>query len=192
MKRTAVWCAALLATAALSARGLTLLMLSEADIVKESNRIVLGTVLTSQAQWLDPDGDGGQSIYTVATFKVDQSIKGGDQPGTILTLHVFGGTIGNRTMTAPGLPLFKKDERLLLCLTGDLDTAKYTSIVGAVQGRWVVQSDANGVDRARREFEGAAFMVKDAAGNLAEAASPEVKDEPLADVMTRLQQEATK
>ncbi len=193
MKRTAVWCAALLATAALSARGLTLLMLSEADIVKESDRIVLGTILTSQAQWLDPDGDGGQSIYTVATFRVDQSVKGGDQPGTLLTLHVFGGTIGNRTMTAPGLPLFKKDERLLLCLAKDLDTAKYTSIIGAVQGRWVVKTDTNGVDKARREIDGTTLFTKDADGNLVEANAPAAQqEEPLADVLSRLQKEVAK
>ncbi len=192
MKRTAVWCAILLATAALSAKALTLLILSEADIVKGSDRIVVGTVLTAEAQWLDPDGDGGQSIYTVATFRIDQSIKGSDQPGTVLRLHVFGGTIGNRTMTAPGIPLFIKDERLLLCLSGNLDTAKYTSVVGAVQGRWLVRTDANGVDQARREIDDAAFVAADTSGNLVEAKAPEAKEEPLANVLTRLQQEVKK
>lgn len=192
MKRTVIWCALLLVTAAASARALTLLILSDAEIVQGSDRIVLGKVLTANAQWLDPDGDGVQSIYTVATFQVDQSVKGGDQPGTILTLHVFGGTIGNRTMTAPGLPLFKQDERLLLCLSGNLDSAKYTSIVGAVQGRWLVRADANGVDQARREIDDAAFVAVNASGALVEAKAPEAKEEPLADVMARLQKEVNK
>ena len=192
MKRTLFWCAALLATAALSAGALTLLVITEAKIVQESERVVVGTVITSQAQWLDPDGDGVQSIYTVATFRVDQSIKGPDQPGTLLVLHQFGGSIGNRTMTAPGVPLFQKDERLLLCLTKEIATAKYSAIVGAVQGRWVIRADENGVDQARRDFAHAAFMAFDANGKLVEANAPGSKEEPLADVVARLQAEVQK
>lgn len=192
MKRTVVWSVALLTAAALSAHALTLLVITEARIVQESERVVAGTVLTAQAQWLDPDGDGVQSIYTVATFRVDQSIKGPDQPGTLLTLHAFGGTIGNRTMTAPGVPLFQKDERLLLCLTKEVSTAKYSAIVGAIQGRWVIRTDASGVDLAHRDFEHAAFMNFDASGNLVGAEAPSSKEEPLADVVARLQAEVKK
>ncbi|MCC6737658.1 MAG: hypothetical protein IT452_01325 [Planctomycetia bacterium] len=191
-RRTALWCAALLATAAISSSALTLLVISEAQIVRESERIALGTVLTAEAQWLDPDGDGVQSIYTVARFRIDQSIKGGDQAGTILTLHVFGGTIGNRTMTAPGVPLFRKDERLLLCLTREVATARFSAVVGAVQGRWVVRTDANGVDRARREMDGISFMTKDETGSLVEAQAPTTEEEPLADVIARLQAEVNR
>ncbi|KAF0246431.1 MAG: hypothetical protein FD180_695 [Planctomycetota bacterium] len=192
MKRTIVWSAAILVSAALSAGALTLLVISEARIVQESERVVLGTVLTAQAQWLDPDGDGVQSIYTVATFRVDQNIKGPDQPGTLLTLHAFGGTIGNRTMTAPGVPLFQKDERLVLCLTKEIATAKFSAVVGAVQGRWVVRTDSNGVDQAQRDFEHVSFMSFDANGNLVAAKTPDSKEEPLADVLARLQAEAKK
>src|SRR5436190_1413741 len=110
MRKKLFCCAAFVAFAALTAPALSLLLLTEAAIVRQSDRIVLGTVTSSQAQWLDPDGNGTTSIYTVATFRVDQSIKGQDQPGALLTLHVFGGTIGNRTMGAPGIPLFKANE----------------------------------------------------------------------------------
>lgn len=192
MKRTALWCAAILAAAAISSSALTLLVISEAQIVQESERIAVGTVLTAEAQWLDPDGDGVQSIYTVATFRIDQSIKGGDQPGTLLTLHVFGGTIGNRTMTAPGIPLFRRNERLLLCLTREIATAKFSAVVGAVQGRWVIRTDANGVDRARREMDGVAFMAKDETGALIDAKPPSTNEEPLADVIARLQAEVNR
>lgn len=192
MKRTALWCAALLAAAAISSSALTLLVISDAQIVQESERIAVGTVLNAEAQWLDPDGDGVQSIYTVARFRIDQSIKGGDQPGTILTLHVFGGTIGNRTMTAPGIPLFRKDERLLLCLTREIATAKFSAVVGAVQGRWLIRTDANGVDQARRQMDGVSFMAKDASGNLVDAKPPSTDEEPLADVVARLQAEVNR
>ncbi|MEK7467865.1 MAG: hypothetical protein AAB074_10665 [Planctomycetota bacterium] len=192
MRRKALWTAALVAAASISAQSLTLLVISEARIVQESERVVTGTVLTAQAQWLDPDGDGVQSIYTVATFRVDQSIKGPDQPGALLTLHAFGGTIGNRTMTAPGVPLFQKDERLLLCLTREITTAKFSAVVGAVQGRWVIRTDSSGADQARRDFEHAAFMTLDANGNLVGAEAPNSKEEPLADVVARLQAEVKK
>lgn len=192
MKRTVFWCAVSLLAAALSARALTLLLISEAQIVSESDRIVLGSVMTAEAQWLDPDGDGVQSIYTVATFKIEQTIKGGEQPGTLLTLHAFGGTIGTRTMTAPGIPLFKKDERLLLCLTKNIATCKYSAIVGVVQGRWIVRTDANGVDQARREMDDSMLLSLDSAGNLVEANKPDLKEEPLAAVIARLQAEVKK
>ena len=192
MKRMVLWSAALLTVAAISAHALTLLVISEARIVQESERVVEGTVVTAQAQWLDPDGDGVQSIYTVATFRIDQSIKGPDQPGALLTLHSFGGTIGNRTMSAPGVPLFQKAERLLLCLTKEISTAKYSAIVGAVQGRWVIRTDANGVDQAHRDFDHASFMSLDPNGKLVAAAAPDSKEEPLADVVARLQAEVKK
>lgn len=181
--------AAIAALAALAAPALSLVLLTEASIVKQSDRVVLGTVTSSQAQWLDPDGDGVQSIYTVATFRVDQSIKGTDRAGAVLTLHVFGGTIGNRTMGAPGIPLFKADERLLLCLTADIDTCKYSPIVGAVQGRWTVRTDESGKDLATRDFSDAHFLAVDPDGQLVEAATPKTVEEPLSDVITRLQQE---
>jgi hypothetical protein len=189
MKKRLFCCAAILAGAVLSAPALSLVLLTEASIVKQSDRIVLGTVTTSQAQWMDPDGDGVQSIYTVATFRIDQTIKGADQPGTILTLHVFGGTIGNRTMSAPGIPLFKRDERLLLCLTANIATCKFSSIVGAVQGRWTIRTDGQGVDLASRDFSDANFMSIQPNGQLVEAATPKTVEEPLAEVIARLQQE---
>jgi hypothetical protein len=187
MKKRLFWCTALLGAAVLSAQALSLVLLSEAAIVQQSDRIVVGTVTTAQAQWLDPDGDGVQSIYTVATFRIDQSIKGTDRPGTLLTLHVFGGTIGNRTMSAPGIPLFKNDERLVLCLYADIATSKFSSIVGAVQGRWTIRTDGNGVDLASRDFSDANFMSVEPNGNLVEAATPKTTEEPLADVVARLQ-----
>ena len=180
---------AFLAAAALAARALTLVLITDAQLVEMSDRIVVGTVLTAQAQWLDPDGDGVQSIYTVATFRIDQVVKGTDQPGALLTLHVFGGTIGNRTMTAPGIPLFQKDERLLLCLTPKIATCKYSPVVGAVQGRWTVRAGDDGRDIARRDFQGASFMSVASDGTVQEAQPPESKDQLLADVVARLQAE---
>lgn len=192
MRKRLILCSIFLGAAVLSVPALTLILLSESAIVRQSDRIVLGTVVTAQAQWLDPDGDGVQSIYTVATFRVDQTIKGTDLPGSNLTLHVFGGTIGNRTMVAPGIPLFKRDERLLLCLSPDIATCKYSSIVGAVQGRWTVRTDERGTDLARREFSDALYLTIDQHGSLVEAAEPKAVEEPLADVIARLQKEVQK
>ncbi|MCE9580983.1 MAG: hypothetical protein K8T20_00550 [Planctomycetes bacterium] len=192
MKRRVLLSTAFLVAAALSARSLTLLALTDAEIVKASDRIVVGTVLTSTAQWADPDGDGIQSIYTVATFRVDQVVKGTDQPGAYVTLQVFGGTIGNRTMGSAGVPLWKKDERLLLCLYPDPDKARLSPIVGAIQGRWQVTTNANGKDIASRDLGEAQFMARQADGSLTAAAKPAATEEPLSDVITRLQSEMAK
>lgn len=192
MKRRFVACLAVALLGGLSARALSLLLVPETTTVSESELVVLGSVQTATAQWLDPDGDGVESIYTVATFKVEQCAKGGVAPGTILTLHVFGGTIGNQTMVAAGIPTFKQDERLILCLMPRRDTAKYTSVTGAVLGRWVVHTDADGKDWAVRELGDVTLYQRNEKGDLVETTVPREPEEPLADVMARLQAEASK
>ena len=192
MLKRAGACSAFLLFAALAASPLTLLLLSEPEMVAQSERIVLGTVTTSQARWMDPDGDGFENIYTVATFRIDQTVKGNDPAGTVLTLHVLGGTIGERTQVAPGVPLFTNGERLLLCLERSPETAKLSPIVGVVQGRWIVTTADDGTEVARRTFSDAHFMARTAAGGLTEAASPGDTVEPLADLISRLQSEERK
>ncbi|MBI2923356.1 MAG: hypothetical protein HYY18_20050 [Planctomycetes bacterium] len=185
-------CFAFLLLAAVAARPLTLLLLTDADIVAQSERVVVGTVTTAQARWMDPDGDGFENIYTVATFRIDQTVKGNDPAGTILTLHVLGGTIGERTQLAPGVPLFTNGERLLLCLERNPETAKLSPIAGVIQGRWTVTTADDGTEVARRSYSDAHFMSRTASGNLADANAPGDSIEPLADLVARLQAEAAK
>lgn len=192
MIRRVLLCTAFLAVAALTARSLTLIKLTDAEIVKASDRIVVGTVLTATSQWADPDGDGIQSIYTIATFRVDQVVKGTDQPGAYVTLRMFGGTVGDRTMGSAGIPIWKKDERLLLCLYKDPDKARISPIVGAIQGRWEVTTNPGGQEKATRNMHAAQFMAQQTDGSLAEAPTPATTEESLTDVVTRLKSEMTK
>ena len=187
MRRRILASAAFVVLAALAGQALTLLRLSEADIVRQSDRIVLGTVIGTRAEWADPDGDGHQNIYTITTFRIEQTLKGQDQPGTQLTLRMFGGTIGDHTQGVGGLTPFSTDERLILCLEANPQNALGSPIVGVTQGRWIVRTDGNGGEFARREFADASFMVRDTGGTLTPADPPSGKEEPLSDVLARLQ-----
>lgn len=170
---------------------LTLVPLTEAEIVKASERIVVGTVTSVTVEWADPDGDGIQNIYTTATFRVEDSLKGPAQVGDSLTLRIFGGSLEGLTHKAPGLPTFTQDERLLLCLLPRQERRKAFPIVGAIQGRWVITQDAQGQDIAHREFEGADWVGPDGR-ELEVAAQPGSGREPLADLLARLRAEVAR
>jgi hypothetical protein len=190
MRHRPLAAAAVLACASASL-ALTLVPLSEAEIVDASERIVLGTVTSVTVEWADPDGDGLRNIYTTATFRVEDSLKGGDQVGDSLTLRLFGGTLEGRTQAVPGLPTFTQNERLVLCLLPRAGQRKAYPIVGAIQGRWVVTRDESGQDEAHREIDGADWVGPDG-GPLDPRDLPRTAREPLADLLARLRAEVAR
>lgn len=191
LKRTTA-CLAVLFLAGLATHALTLLLLTEEQMAQQSDRIVLGDVLSTRTAWMDPEGDGEENIYTIATFRIEQTIKGPDQPGTDLTLHMYGGTIGDLTQGVGGVTPFAANEKLILCLEPNLDRVKLSPIVGVTQGRWVVRTDSQGNRFARRELADAAFMVRNVRGELQPATAPLTGEEPLETVLSRLKSEAQK
>lgn len=191
LKRLTI-CLPVLLFAGLAAPALTLLLLSEEEIVQQSDRIVLGEVLSVRCAWMDPEGDGEENIYTIATFRIEQSVKGPDQPGTEIALHMYGGTIGDRTQGVGGVTPFAAHETLILCLEPNVDRVKLSPIVGVTQGRWVVRTDAAGNRYTRREMADATFMIRDISGALQPAEAPRQDEEPLNVVLGRLRSEVRK
>lgn len=188
--RTFSRAAGLVAATALAAGALTLVRMSDAELVAGSARIVVGTVESVSVSWEDPDGDGVPSIYTTARLRVGQVVKGGDSAGDVLELRTFGGTLDGVTHVAPGLPTFEQGERVLVCLAPGMERLKHSPVVGAGQGKWTIREDEAGVELARRDFGGAAFVTRGAGGRLEPAEAPESPEEPLADVLARLGAEA--
>ncbi|MBI2920315.1 MAG: hypothetical protein HYY18_04445 [Planctomycetes bacterium] len=187
--RRCSWILAAVVLAASGAGALTLVRMSDADLVAHSGRIVVGTVESVSVAWEDPDGDGVRSIYTTARLRVEQVVKGADAAGDVLEIRTFGGALDGVTHVAPGLPAFAQGERALVCLAPGMETRKYSPVVGAGQGKWTIRADEAGVERARREFGGAVFVQPGAGGRLEPAAAPEAAEEPLADVLARLRAE---
>jgi hypothetical protein len=189
MPRSAIALALTFALGSLGAHALTLVLQTDAELVQESERVVLGTVTATRVQWMDPDGDGERNLYTVATFRLEQILKGPGQAGDDVSFHVFGGTLDGRTQSVQGLPLPQQGERLVLCLRPNAASCKLTPVAGAVQGRWTVRTDDDGHAFARRTMSDAAFVSRSQDGTLVQAIRPAEGEEPLADLLARLQSE---
>jgi hypothetical protein len=185
MRLTRPALAAALALATLAAHALTLERLSESELQDRSERIVAGTVTDLQVRREDPDGDGTANIYTIATVRVDDPVKGPDSAGDLIAVRVFGGTLGAVTEDITGIPRFQLNERVVLFLAAGMDRMRYCPIVGGPQGVWRVRTE-NGTDLARRELGDAAYVDVDDRGALVKAGPPEDRgEEPLADLLAR-------
>ncbi len=111
-----------------------------AQLVNEAEVIFQGTVTASRSVWV---GEGAQrDIMTYVTFKVDDAVKG--TPGSIYTISMVGGTVGQDTMEISGAPKFKIGSRDLLFVQHN--GQQFIPLVGIMHGRFRVQLDQSGRD----------------------------------------------
>lgn len=165
-----------------------LIRLSDAQLVEHARHVVVATVTAVQPSWMDPDADGVSQIYTTIEVRVDQVLHGDARVGDPMSFIQQGGTIGRVQYRIHGMPEFAPGDRALLFLEGNLTACKYSPIVGLAQGRWIVRTDADGRDVARRDFTGCCFANPD--GTPAQQdLTPDQGEEPLADLIGRFQQE---
>jgi hypothetical protein len=109
-----------------------MLKLNLADIVRQADTIVLGTVTHQDSTW---DADY-TAIYTDVTVKVERPILG--SPRDEVTFRIDGGVVGPIGMRASNAPVFHNGERVIVCLD---TTSVPASIVGLQQGKFAVQDD---------------------------------------------------
>lgn len=111
-----------------------------AQLVNEAEVIFQGTVTASRSVWV---GEGAQrDIMTYVTFKVDDAVKG--TPGSMYTISMVGGTVGQDTMEISGAPRFKIGSRDLLFVQHN--GQQFIPLVGIMHGRFRVQQDQSGRD----------------------------------------------
>ncbi len=118
-----------------SAWSTTVLKLDISDMSELAQTIITGHCLSKRTE-IDPKDN---NIYTYATFKVNQVLKG-DLPGDSITVRHPGGRVGDEISIVPGVPDFNLDEEVLLFLSSE-DDAGYPWVVGLSQGKFHIQKD---------------------------------------------------
>jgi hypothetical protein len=110
------------------------------SLVGDASAIFRGEVVDLRSEWRQLRGE--QVIVTVVRFKVERVLKG--SVSALQTIELLGGTIGETTMTVPGMPQFAVGDRDLLCLER---SGALFPVVGAAQGRFRILTDRSGNDR---------------------------------------------
>ena len=82
------------------------------QLTAESKTILHATVESTHSAW----NAAADQIYTEVDLKVVESIKGTDQPDSIVTLRLLGGTVGDIRMTIVGQPTFQAGEEVFIYL----------------------------------------------------------------------------
>jgi hypothetical protein len=192
MKHRLVLSALLLGAAALVAHGAILLRMSDADMVRNSTHVVMGTVTAVTPAWADPDGDGISQIWTTVEVRVDQVLKGDLRVGDTFSFRQQGGRIGDIEFQIYGMPKFVQGDQELLFLDSHLMDSAYSPLTGLAQGRWKVTTDQNGVRTAKRNFDESCFVRLDQNNRPIAEPKPSDDPEPLDDVLQRFATEIQK
>lgn len=100
---------------------------SFSELVSQAEFIVVGTISQMQSLRL-PDG----AIVTDLTLGILESMKGDTLPGSILTLRMLGGTVGDTQLLVAGAPQFRPGQTVLLFVRGN--TREMFPFVGVQQG----------------------------------------------------------
>jgi hypothetical protein len=101
-------------------------------LVSNSRFIFVGR-LTSKSTKKDSQG----RVFTSNVFEVQNTILG-QAPGTAVTLSTFGGTIGDETFSASGMPEFVQGQTYLIFT--DLARTTYNPVTGDQAGVFVVSN----------------------------------------------------
>ncbi len=109
-------------------------------LVGDASTIFRGEVVDVRSEWRQLRGE--QVIVTQVRFRVERVLKG--SAPVMATLEILGGSIGETTMTVPGMPQFALGDRDLLCFDR---TSTLFPVLGASQGRFRILTDRSGRDR---------------------------------------------
>jgi hypothetical protein len=111
------------------------------ELVSQAELIVVGDIRSTRSSEL-PEG----AIVTDLSLDIARSIKGGSAIGSVLTLRVLGGKIGNTELAIEGAPQLDSGQRVLLFIRGNMTEA--FPFVGVHLGVFRLQMDPSSrVDR---------------------------------------------
>ncbi len=129
-----------LVAAALPAGASTFVALSDAQLVAQSDAVVVGEVLDTFSYW-NPQHS---MIYTEAVVYV-RDVIAGDAPA-VLNVRTAGGTVADYKVEASGFPTFQRNQRQVLFL--HRTAAGAVEVTGYRQGQYRVFTRSDGVDIA--------------------------------------------
>jgi hypothetical protein len=148
-----VCAAALLMLLSSVAQALTAMPRPFAELVREAEVIVVGTVAGLESDW----SADRETIHTTVSL-VDLELIKGEVPSVPYELRLAGGVIGDTAQTYPGMPRLVAGGRYLLFVRGNL--REFFPLVGAYQGLYRVLTDPDGVQRVLRADRGDSPVVR--------------------------------
>jgi hypothetical protein len=128
----------LLLLAAPTARALSVIPPTFAELVAESESIVRGEVTALRSAY--DEATPGRPIRTYVTFQVVRTLKGTTPAADTLTLVFLGGTVGTDSLSVPGMPTFSLGDREILFVARNGKT--YCPLIAAGHGRYRILRDA--------------------------------------------------
>ena len=127
-----IGCVLLLNLGAPLGRATVLRKLSTDELVRLADGIAVGRCESVETLWLQ------RKIFTVATVRVEQTVKGATLPGGTLKVYILGGRVKKPLpvrMYVPGAATIARGEEMLLFLkTCGIDKPSYR-LVGMSQGK---------------------------------------------------------
>jgi hypothetical protein len=135
---------------ATAARATVLMPLDTAALTQRADRVVLGTVESSQAHW----SADHKSIYTDVTLRVTQVYKGDASVGGTVVVRREGGSIDGVGMRVFGAASFSLGEEVVVFME-TRGVASYT--VGMTQGKLRVVRGSDGIKRVAADLSAVAF-----------------------------------
>ncbi|MGD2115941.1 MAG: hypothetical protein PVG07_12855 [Acidobacteriota bacterium] len=152
MKRAVLTVALLLTLAALPAGASTFVAMSDAELVAQSDAIVIGEVLETFSYW----NESKSMIFTEAVIHV-HDVVAGDAPA-LLNVRTPGGTVGSYRVEAHGFPAFGQGQRQLLFVhRGQADSLEVT---GFQQGQYRIERRRDGVRMAVPALSGVQLLTR--------------------------------
>lgn len=123
----------------------TFLAMSQAELVAQSDAVVVGEVLQVQS-FRD---ETGSFVITEAMVQVDETFTG--SADSVVVVRTAGGTVDGYTVMAHGFPQFETGERVVLFLSDD--GAQASKVVGYRLGQYRVVTNSRGVEVALPTLE---------------------------------------
>ena len=90
------------------------------ELTTNSDAIITGKVTQQTSSW----DENKTRIYTLATVRVDEYIKGSNSGNTV-TIKYLGGEVGEVGELYSHMPRFEDDEEVLVFLKKDVNSANY-------------------------------------------------------------------
>ena len=125
---------------------MTVVMLSDTELIVNSRLIVTGRVASVTSAW----DDRGSMVWTYVEIVTDRMLKG-HLSETTLVLKQLGGTVGDSGVRVSGQPGFAAAERVLLYLNTAPDGSLH--VAHSFIGKFSVVTDASGREFVERAGE---------------------------------------
>lgn len=139
MKRLCLVGALVCALAAVPVGASTFVAMDGAELVGQSDAVVVGEVLYTYSYW----NDEGTMIFTDAVVHVRESVVG--NASGLVTVRTPGGTVADYRVEAHGFPVFGKGQTQFLYLHRNGDQMEIT---GFQQGQYRVVTRSDGTEIA--------------------------------------------